>query len=75
MRITKNSRIFAENKNKRPEKTIFAFIETDEGDKFSKEQIKSLDKVGIMVNKNGGKYFKSLDEVAFYLNFKEKEIK
>ena len=35
---------------------------------FNKTQMKSLDKVGQMVKMNGGKYFKSLEEVAAYLN-------
>ena len=61
-----------DDSNKRPEKTIFCFIDNDEKEKFDKEQIKSLDKVGVMIKENGGKYFKSLDEVAVYLNFKNK---
>jgi len=64
-----------DDSNKRPEKTIFAFLEDDDSKKFDKDQIKSLDKVGVMVKDNGGKYFKSLDEVSVYLNFKNKEIK
>lgn len=64
-----------DDSNKRPEKTIFCYLEEDDKQKFDKEQLKSIDKVGIMVKENGGKYFKSLDEVAVYLNFKEKEIK
>lgn len=35
---------------------------------FDEGQMKSLDKVGRMVKMNGGKYFKSLEEVASYLN-------
>lgn len=58
-----------DDSNKRPEKTIFAFIDKDEKETFNKEQIKSIDKVGVMVKDNGGKYFKSLDEIAVYLNF------
>ena len=61
-----------DDSNKRPEKTIYAFLDNDEKQKFDKEQLKSLDKVGIMVKENGGKYFKSLDEVAVYLNFQGK---
>ena len=56
-----------DDSNKRPEKTIFAFLEEDDSKKFDKAQIKSLDKVGVMVKDNGGKYFKSLDEVSVYL--------
>ena len=35
---------------------------------FDVGQMKSLDRVGRMVESNGGKYFKSLEEVASYLN-------
>lgn len=45
------------------------FIGHDETEKqFDEGQMKSLDKVGQMVKMNGGKYFKSLEEVASYLN-------
>ena len=57
-----------DDSNKRPEKTIFCFLFNDNSKRFDKGQIKSLDKVGIMVENNGGKYFKSLDEVAEFLN-------
>jgi len=35
---------------------------------FSIGEMKSLNQVGFMVERNGGKYFKSLEEVAKYLN-------
>lgn len=35
---------------------------------FNEGQMKSLERTGLMVQKNGGKYFKSLKEVASYLN-------
>ena len=35
---------------------------------FDTGQLKSLDKVGVMVEKNGGKYFRTLSEVAEFLN-------
>ena len=69
-----------DDSNKRPNKTIFCFLKHDLSDykmkngernyiqSFDKGQIKSLDKVGIMVKNNGGKYFKSLEEIAEYLN-------
>jgi hypothetical protein len=57
-----------DDSNKRPEKTIFCFVNKDGKDEFDKEQIKSLDKVGIMVEQNGGMYLKSLNEVKNYLN-------
>ena len=62
-----------DDSNKRPEKTIFCYLNSDKykgtvNKTFSKAQIKSLDKVGVMVEKNGGKYFTSLDQVADFLN-------
>ena len=65
-----------DDSNKRPEKTIFCLLTVDykynkdDGDLifFDNSQLKSLDKVGVMVEKNGGKYFESLEEVANYLN-------
>ena len=75
-----------DDSNKRPEKTIFCVLEYDLSDykmklangkkvrkyveMFDAGQLKSLDKVGVMVEKNGGKYFKSLSEVAKFLNNK-----
>ena len=75
-----------DDSNKRPEKTIFCLLEYDLSDykmkladgkkvrkyveMFDAGQLKSLDKVGVMVEKNGGKYFRSLSEVAKFLNNK-----
>lgn len=58
-----------DDSNKRPEKTIFAYLLDDDGKEFSKHQIKSLDMVGKMVEENKGKWFKSLEEIADFLNF------
>jgi len=71
-----------DDSNKRPEKTIFCFLNKDvprypnpyllktyeDIKAFNNAQIKSLDQVGKMVQRNGGKYFKTLEEVAEYLN-------
>ena len=69
-----------DDSNKRPDKTIFCFvdrdcsgmppsvIDNDECLKFSEHQLKSLRSVGRMVEKNGAKWLKSLDEVAEFLN-------
>ena len=61
-----------DDSNKRPDKTLFCVLEEDAGLQFDKNQRKSLERTGLMVQKNGGKYFKSLEEVAHYLN-KDKE--
>lgn len=45
-----------DDSNKRPEKTFFAFIKEDNDCSFNEGQIKSLDKVGKMVERNGGTY-------------------
>lgn len=67
-----------DDSNKRPDKTILCVLKEDDrfpDDEidaptlmFSHGQMKSLDKVGVMVENNGGKYFKSLEEVVNYLN-------
>ena len=63
-----------DDSNKRPEKTILCVLpygeSTDEGDSkfFTIAQMKSLGKVGEMVEKNGGKVFGTLQQVASYLN-------
>lgn len=63
-----------DDSNKRPNKTLFCVLEEDAGLQFNKDQMKSLERTGLMVQKNGGKYFKSLEEVAYYLNKNEEEI-
>lgn len=59
-----------DDSNKRPTKTVFCFLSEDDGLAFDKTQIKSLDKVGVMVQNNGATYLKSLEEVAEFLNNK-----
>ena len=69
--------------NKRPDKTIFCLLKDTEHElsydngfktySFTEGQIKSLDRLGLMVQNNGGKYFESLEEVAKYLNSKNRE--
>lgn len=59
-----------DDSNKRPEKTLFCVLEQDDKKEFSEAQLKSLDAVDKMIVDNGGKSFKSLDEVSEYLNNK-----
>lgn len=54
----------ADDSNKRPEKTVFCYL--SEG--FEKHQVKSLEAISRMVKENGAKVFKSLEEVAEWLN-------
>lgn len=53
-----------DDSNKRPEKTIFCYLE--EG--FEKHKIKSLQATARLVKENGAKVFTSLEEVAKFLN-------
>lgn len=59
-----------DDSNKRPDKTIFCWVKEDDSKEFSKHQIKSLDMVGKMVEENGGKWVKTLNDVAVFLNTK-----
>ena len=66
-----------DDSNKRPEKTVFAWLSVD-GLAFSAGQMKSLDSVGAMVERNGGTYVDAdcyglhlgLDEIADVINGK-----
>lgn len=57
-----------DDSNKRPEKTLFAYLLSDDGKDFTKHQLKSLVMVGKMVKENGGKSFETLEEIADFLN-------
>lgn len=59
-----------DDSHKRPEKTIVCVINEDLHGKpaLSNRDLKGLDAVARLVERNGGKYFKSLEEVADYLN-------
>ncbi|WP_122639856.1 nucleoside 2-deoxyribosyltransferase domain-containing protein [Romboutsia sp. Marseille-P6047] len=71
-----------DDSNKRPERTVFCVLKEDVNPAlnyttaigtsthiyFNKGQLKSLEQVGKMVRKNGGKYFRTLEDVAEYLN-------
>jgi hypothetical protein len=56
-----------DDSNKKPEKTLFCYLDEDIN-VFTLGQCKSLDNVGKMVVRNGGKWFKNLDKVIDYLN-------
>jgi hypothetical protein len=56
-----------DDSNKRPEKTIFYFVGHDGKESFDEFQLKSLDKVGKMVELNGGKYFKNIEDVIKFI--------
>lgn len=53
-----------DDSNKRPGKTVFCYL----SDGFTNGQVKSLESVLKMVERNGAKVCRSLDEVAEWLN-------
>lgn len=57
-----------DDSNKRPEKTAFFFLKEDGDSKYTQADLKSLDKIGEMVKRNGGAYFKDIDALIAYLN-------
>jgi len=57
-----------DDSNKRPAKTVFCFINKDEGKTFSDVQLRSLEQVKKMVKENGATCFDTLNEVIDYLN-------
>ena len=57
-----------DDSNKRPVKTLFAVLEWDGHEAFTAGQLKSLGQVGKMVEANGGRWLKSLEAVAAFLN-------
>lgn len=59
-----------DDSNKRPHKTIFCYLETDDSTKFTAGQLKSLQAVAKMVLKNGGKVCIDLQHIALFLNQK-----
>ncbi len=60
-----------QDSNLKPKVTVFCYL-LEDGKEFSEHQIKSLNMVGKMVKDNGAHWFKSLDEVADFLNFQGK---
>lgn len=60
-----------DNSNKRPERTLFCYLANDDGLTFTEEQVKSLEAVKKLVEKNSVKCFRTLEEVAEFLNQQE----
>ena len=56
-----------------PEKTIFCFGDYG-GEEFDEHQMKSLAKVGEMIERNGGRCFTTLKDAARYMNDEESEL-
>ena len=64
-----------DDSNKRPERTLFCFLQKDEGQRFKSSQIKSLIAVKELIVNNGGKVFNNLLEIAEFLNSQTKKSK
>ncbi len=70
----------ADDSNKRPQKTIFAFCEEDDGVKFEAHQLKSLLATGKLISSNGGIFVLAtalpkedvLNKVACVINIKSR---
>lgn len=60
-----------DDSNKRPQKTIFCILPTDDGLSFNDGQLRSLNQVGKMVKSNGGNWFGDLLTVVEFLNSAE----
>ncbi len=59
-----------DDSNKRPEKTLFCFLDKDDDKEFNEHQAKSLKQTAKMIEENGSKIFKSLNEIAEFVNNK-----
>jgi len=57
-----------DDSNKRPEKTVLCILPKDGTTEFSKFQVKSMNAISKMVEKNGGLVLSTLEEVANHLN-------
>lgn len=62
----------ADDSNKRPERTVFCIVDQDAGHTFQPHQWRSLEKVGALVQGNGGHFCKGLDELVTYLNIRNR---
>ena len=62
-----------DDSNKRPEKTLFCYLEKDMNEEgkfpvFSKGQLRSLSQVRNMIERNGANVFDNLAQITDYLN-------
>jgi len=57
-----------DDSNKRPNKTVFCYLEKDGEKEFDNFNKKGLKAVGEMIERNGAKWCKDLNEVVEYLN-------
>lgn len=64
-----------DDSNKRPNRTVFCFLDEEAGNVYTPHEIKALNAVGKMIEANGAKWLKTLDEVADYINQKHNQTK
>ncbi len=64
-----------DDSNKRPQKTLFCFLNKDGDKEFDAVQVKSMMAVTKMVVSNGAKHFDSLDECISFLNTAPRKIR
>ena len=57
-----------DDSNKYPQRTLFCYLEQDQGQSFNTHQLKSLKAVGQMVEGNGATWLPDLPAVIKYLN-------
>ena len=57
-----------DDSNKRPNKTLFCYLKSDKDKNFDFGQNRSLENVKLMIERNNGKTFSSLEEVINFLN-------
>ena len=53
---------------KRPDRTIYCYLKEDGKDEFTDHEIDSLEHIGKRVERNGGVWLRTLDEVVAHLN-------
>jgi len=57
-----------EDSIKRPDKTVFAFMDMDQDVSFTSHQLKSLVQTGKLIRDNGALFLNGIDDVIEYLN-------
>jgi Nucleoside 2-deoxyribosyltransferase like len=61
----------ADDSNKRPEKTVFCILHDDAGLQFEPSQYRSLQKVGKIVEENGGHFCEGMEALVQHLRSRQ----
>lgn len=56
-----------DDSNKRPEKIIFCVLKNDDDTEFDDDQMKSLESVSLMIERNGGYCCTNLEAIVLYM--------